>query len=57
METSGPPWFKFRAPTITLKDLQSGPDGVDWLGGRWLDISLWTPKSFFSRAERCIILR
>jgi hypothetical protein len=40
------------APSIALKDLQSGPDGVDWLGGRWEDIGLWTPKSFFSRAEQ-----
>jgi hypothetical protein len=35
-----------------LEDLQLGPDGVDWLGGRWEDIGLWTPKSFFSRVER-----
>jgi hypothetical protein len=40
------------APSMALKDLQSGADGVDWLGGRWEDIGLWTPKSFFSRAER-----
>jgi hypothetical protein len=30
----------------------SGSDGMDWLGGRWEDIDLWTPRSFFSRAER-----
>jgi hypothetical protein len=41
-------------PNIALKDLQSGPDVVDWLGGRWEDIGLWTPKFFFSRAERRI---
>jgi hypothetical protein len=40
------------APSMALQDLQSGADGVDWLGGRWQDIGLWTPKSFFSRAER-----
>ena len=40
------------SPTIALEDLQSGPDGVDWLGGRWEDVGLWTPTSFFSRAER-----
>lgn len=40
------------APSVALRDLQSGPDGVDWLGGRWEDIGLWTPQSFFSRAER-----
>jgi hypothetical protein len=37
---------------MALQDIQSGADGVDWLGGRWQDIRLWTPKSFFSRAER-----
>jgi hypothetical protein len=39
-------------PSIALKDLQCGPDGVDSLGGRWEVVGLWTPKSFFSRAER-----
>jgi hypothetical protein len=39
-------------PSIALENLQSGPDGVDWLGGRWEDIGLWTPTSFFSRTER-----
>ena len=43
------------APSIALNDLESGPDGVDWLGGRWEDIGLWTPKSFFSRAERRVV--
>jgi hypothetical protein len=37
---------------IALADLQSGPDGVDWLGGRWEDIGLWTARSFFNRVER-----
>jgi len=41
-----------RAPNLPLNDLGSDPDGVDWLGGRWEDIGLWKPKSFFSRAER-----
>ena len=40
------------APSMALKDLQFGADGVDWLGGRWEDIGLWTPKSFFNRVER-----
>lgn len=40
---------------IALEDLQSAPDGVDWLGGRWEDIGLWTPTSFFSRAERRVV--
>ena len=39
-------------PSIALKDLQLGPNGLDWLGGRWEDIGLWTPTSFFSRTER-----
>ena len=43
------------APSIALEDLHSGPDGVDWLGGRWEDIGLWTPMSFFSRAERRVV--
>jgi hypothetical protein len=43
------------APSIALNDLQSAPDGVDWLGGRWEDLGLWTPKSFFSRAERRVL--
>jgi hypothetical protein len=43
------------APSIALKDLKSGPDEIDWLGGRWEDIGLWTPKSFFSRAERRVV--
>jgi hypothetical protein len=41
------------SPGVALEDLQS--DGVDWLGGRWEDIGLWTPKSFFSRAERRVV--
>jgi hypothetical protein len=44
-----------RTSGMALDDLQSGPDGVDWLGGRWEDVSLWTPKSFFSRAERRVV--
>jgi hypothetical protein len=40
---------------IAFEDLRPGPDGVDWLGGRWEDIGLWTPKSFFSRAERRVV--
>jgi hypothetical protein len=42
-------------PGIALEDLQSGPDGVDWLGGRWVDIGLWTPTSFFGRVERRVV--
>jgi hypothetical protein len=42
-------------PSIALEDLHSGPDGVDWLGGRWQDIGLWTPKSFFNRVKRRLI--
>jgi hypothetical protein len=42
-------------PCIALEDLQSGPDGVDWLGGRWEEIGLWTPASFFSRVERRLV--
>jgi hypothetical protein len=44
-------------PGIVLENLQSGPDGLDWLGGRWEDIDLWTPKSFFSRAERRVVFK
>jgi hypothetical protein len=43
------------APSIVLKDLQSGPDGVDWLGGRREDIGLWTARSFFNRVERRVL--
>jgi hypothetical protein len=43
------------ALSMALNDLQSDPDGVDGLGGRWEDIGLWTPKSFFSRAERRVV--
>jgi hypothetical protein len=43
------------APSIGFKDLQCGADGVDWLGGRWEDIGIWTPKSFFSRVERRVV--
>jgi hypothetical protein len=42
-------------PSIVLNYLQSRRDGVDWLGGRWDDIGLWTPKSFFSRVERRVV--
>jgi len=35
-----------------LEGLRLGPDEVDWLGGRWEDIGIWTPRSFFSRFER-----
>jgi hypothetical protein len=42
-------------PDIALEDLQSGPDGEDWLGGRWEDVGLWTPRSFFSRVERRVV--
>jgi hypothetical protein len=41
--------------SIPLNDSQSGPNDVDWLGGHWEDIGLWTPKSFFSRVERRVI--
>ena len=41
-----------RAECFRSKDLQSGLDGVDWLGGKWEDIGLWT---FFSRAERRVV--
>jgi hypothetical protein len=40
------------AASLPLDYLQSGPNGVDWLGGRWDDIGLWTPKSFFNKLER-----
>jgi hypothetical protein len=43
------------SPGTALEDLQSGPNGVDWLGGRWKDLGLWTPKSFFSRVEQRLI--
>jgi hypothetical protein len=43
------------APSLPPDDLGSDPDGVDWLGGRWEDIGLWTPKSFFSRTERRVV--
>jgi hypothetical protein len=43
------------ALNLPLNNLRSDPDGVDWLGGRWDDIGLWTPKSFFSRAERRVV--
>jgi hypothetical protein len=43
------------APKVALEELRRGPNGVDWLGGRWEDIGLWTPKSFFNRAERRIV--
>lgn len=43
------------APGIALSDLQPGPDGVDWLGGRWQDLGLWRPTSFFSRVERRVV--
>jgi hypothetical protein len=42
-------------PDVALEDLRPGPDGVDWLGGRWGDIGLWSPKSFFNRTERRMI--
>jgi hypothetical protein len=29
-----------------------GAQGVDWHGGHWEDIGLWTAKSFFARQER-----
>jgi hypothetical protein len=35
-----------------LEELQLGPNGEDYLGGRWEDIGLWTVKSFFARVER-----
>jgi hypothetical protein len=39
-------------PPSGLEELQPGPNGEDWLGGRWEDIGFWTPQSFFARAER-----
>ena len=42
-------------PGIALEDLQSGPNSVDWLRGRWEDIALWSPTSFFSRVERRVV--
>ena len=38
--------------SASLKELRLRPDDADWLGGRWEDIGIWTPKSFFSRFER-----
>ena len=35
-----------------LEELQPGPNGEDWLGGRWEDIGFWTRAGFFARAER-----
>lgn len=43
------------AATLALTALRSHADGVDWLGGRWEDIGLWTPKSFFNRVERRVV--
>ena len=39
-------------PPSGLEELQPGPNGEDWLGGRWEDIGFWTGKSFFARVER-----
>ena len=32
-----------------------GPKDPDWLGGRWEDIGVWAPRSFFNRAEKEIV--
>jgi hypothetical protein len=40
------------APVAPFDALGSGPGQVDWLGGRWDDIGLWTPKSYFNRVEQ-----
>jgi hypothetical protein len=37
---------------VSIEELRLGPNDVDWLGGRWEDIGIWTPRSFFSRCER-----
>jgi hypothetical protein len=39
-------------PPSGLEGLQPGPNGEDWLGGRWEDIGFWTGRSFFARVER-----
>ena len=36
----------------SLEELRLGPNDVDWLGGRWQDIGMWTPRRFFCPYER-----
>jgi hypothetical protein len=35
-----------------VEELHLGPNDVDWLGGRWQDIGMWTPQRFFCPCER-----
>ena len=43
------------ATNLALTELRFDTDDIDWLGGRWVNINLWTPKSFFSRVERRVV--
>jgi hypothetical protein len=41
------------APGLAVE--KSDPDEIDWLGGRWEELGIWRPKSFFCRTERLVV--
>lgn len=44
----------FCPPPSHLEEVGLEAKGTDWLGGRWDEIGLWTPRTFFNRTSRRI---